>query len=161
MGLNGNTEVLYNSSRRYVKRTGKLADMAGVASVALWTVTGGPVLIEGIMGIVTTACQAAATTLAFTNTTAVNSTVVPMAAASGSISGDATETVFTMDGAVATGITIQTSTARGVGIWEQTSRQVLVPGIIKLVVGTATNTGIIDWYLSYVPLSDSSLVVST
>ena len=120
----------------------------------IFTVTGGPIQITQIIGIVTTVVQTQAnnTKLQFTDT--ASSTTTDLCAVL-NISAAAVGTSFHIDGTFADAM-IASAGGTSVG---QTGSIVVQPGILKLNCA-ASNTGQVAWYLRYKPLSTSSTVVA-
>lgn len=131
----------------------------GVLSGAdpLFTITGGPILVKYIFGVVTTVIGGAAngtlqaTTVSPAATTALSTTVA--------IDSDAVGTSYSFIGATG----VLTPVTNGVVLIDPVTIaqcEAFVPiGSINFL-GSAARTGNIKWYLSYVPLSPNSLVVA-
>src|SRR3990167_1045610 len=125
---------------------------------ALFTITGGPIHVVSIWGIVTTVLVNAAngtlqaTTTAPASTTAMSTTVA--------IDNDAAGTVYTFVGPTG----VLTPTTAGVvlidmGSTALTETQYIVPiGNINFLTSAAM-TGVITWYMSYIP-SPGAVVVA-
>jgi hypothetical protein len=119
----------------------------------------GPVLLTGLIGIVTTACDATACTvrpyIGITGTTDI-------AAASGSVASAVVGTFLTITGVFATAMTIviptvpQALSTMGHGLM---IGQIMWPGTLNLGIATsATNVGAIQWNCFYVPLAPGAVV---
>lgn len=142
---------------RRVYRPGLTTDLAAIAAnapvVNLFRITVGNVLITHIYGIVTTGIGVGATEIELWHTPAAGpgaATPTNLCTDSASIANAAVNRIYTIDGSLG-GMT--TSVGLGVGVASfGTNMLYLVPGIIALGVEEATNTGIIDWILHYVPL---------
>ncbi len=160
MGQRSEIETIVTTRIQTTRRAGLAADLTALATVPLFTITGGDIIVDGFHGKVTTVIGAGATTLALTLTEAVAGTVVPIAAACASIANQQVNSVFTIAGPVAGLVLLHTGAARGVGIYQATNRLVLVPGSIGLVVGAFVSTGIIDWFLRWSPCVPQSNVVA-
>lgn len=123
----------------------------------LFTITGGPILVKAIVGIVTTVIGGAANgTLQATTTAPVGTTALSTTVA---IDNDAVGTSYRFVGA--TGV-LTPVTAGAVIIDPVTVDDCgfLVPiGNINFKA-TAARTGNIKWYMIYVPLSPNSVVVA-
>jgi nitrogenase subunit NifH len=164
MGLREDVAELRQSQRRFAFRTGTLADLgvAGPTNVNLFRITGGPINLVGLAGRVTTnTIVGAATLIALNLITAATAITAPICAVvAAPLNGHQIDTVYTITGAVAVALTVQTGAARGVGVYKLTNEQVLVPGVIVMTVsGGVATAGAIDWMLSFVPLADNVQVV--
>ncbi len=134
---------------------------ASIAAVTnLFQVTGGPIIIRDIVGVVTsdiiaTGClinynidpvEPATDTVFGTDTTALE------------INGDAAGSTYIWDGVLANDLTVQTlgvAVTRGIG---DIADGLLCPqGMIELAA-TATNAGVIAFYMTYDKLSPNSMV---
>jgi len=128
----------------------------------LFQVTGGPIIIRDIIGIVQTGGLEAATCKLHYNIDPIapaTDTAFATDADSLEINGDAAGTVYTWDGVIATDLT---ATTNGVVLVSGTdvSAGLLCPiGMIE-TVASATNTGDITFYLFYTPLSPDSVVTA-
>jgi hypothetical protein len=164
MSLNGDLGSLYATQKRWVYRQGLATDLTtGAATVSLFTIAGGSILMLALVGQpgpLGTGAGGGATTLALVLRTATNATIVPMAAASASIASLEAEGLITFTGAVAGAGLVQRGAARGVGINMATNLQVLVPGTIRVTLAVAAGAGILNWTLLYVPQHDSVTVVA-
>lgn len=150
--LINNTELREIALGRYVQ--GKRSTVAGAATHQLFTVSGGEVLVTGLWGKVSTAITGASGTYAIQ--------VDPT-------SGD-TDTVVTATALGATDVTAGTI----LGVWDQgdgttdfypggfaLSGVVVTTGEIELVAADASADGVIDWYLTYVPLTAGASVAAS
>jgi len=140
--------------------------VASVALTALATaddlfqVTGGPIIIRDIVGVVQTGGMVATACELHYNIDPIAPATDTAFATDGTsmeINGDAAGTVYTWDGVVATDLI---PTTNGVVLTQGTdvSAGLLCPiGMIE-TVASATNAGDITFYLVYSPLSPSSVV---
>ena len=122
---------------------------------ALFTITGGPILIKYIFGIVTTVIGGAANgTLQVVTTSPATTTALSTTVA---IDSDAVGTSYAFIGA--TGVLTPT-TAGALLIDPVTVAQceMFVPTGTINFLGSAARTGVIKWYMHYVPLSPNSVV---
>lgn len=157
MGFDSLDAVLYTTGRR-LRRAGLAADLTAVATVNIFTVAGGPVVLNGIAGAVTTVIGAAAgTTIQLNHTPVAPAAATVLCLASAAITNAVVGTVFTITGAVGVAMTVN---ANGIGIYQLTQRMVLLPGIMGLVVAVLANTGVIDWYVDYTPLTAAATVTA-
>jgi len=140
-----------NAGMRVVKAT---SSCAATADVDLFTVSGGKVLLLGLVGECDGAMEAAATTILIKHV--VDGTDTPLSIASGSLSEKAVDTMLTLPAAVGSALVV--STGEGAAILSAAPVYVLQPGDLKMTVGAATNTGTITWTLWYVPAEDGAYV---
>jgi hypothetical protein len=155
------SQYLKHASTRLVTqgvRTKKT--LAGVtnATQALFTVTG-VVIIQGIVGFVTTAMDGTTTSININHDPTIGSAVNLCAATV--VTSDVAGTVYGYLGdAITTLLVSSGTTAPNEAIAPMpNSKQVLTPGVIGLV-GTAADAGVVDWYCLWTPLSDDGLVVA-
>ena len=133
---------------------------ASIAAVTnLFQVTGGPIIIRDIIGVVTTNIVATGCLINYNidPIAPANDTVFGTDGTALEINGDAAGTVYTWDGVIATDLT---ATTTGVLLTQGTdvSNGILCPiGMIELAA-TATNAGVIKFYIVYSPLSPLSVV---
>lgn len=123
----------------------------------LFTITGGPIMVLSIVGIVTTILGGAANGTLQATTTVPSATVALSTTVA--IDNDAAGTSYRFIGA--TGV-LTPVTAGAVIIDPVTvgDCKFLVPiGNINFL-GSAARTGNIKWYMTYIPLSPSSVVVA-
>jgi hypothetical protein len=153
MGLASNIKSMQGQDYKIAVRYGLLADLSALATVNLLTIDRGPIVVQGFFGVVSTVLSAGATTIAvqLTTSTAYGATVVPVAVATATLANYVVGSILTLAGGVGAALTLQTGAARGVGVYSITNQQAWVNGILQIVVGGATSTGIIDWYLQYRP----------
>jgi hypothetical protein len=133
---------------------GKTSTVAGAGTHQLFTVAGGEVLITSLYGKVTTAITGATGTYALQ--------VDPTA-------GD-TDTVVTATALGATDVTVGTLLGvrdQGDGTTDFAPGQfalsglVVAAGEIELVAADATADGVIEWYATYVPLTDGATLAAS
>ena len=124
------------------------------AADALFTITGGPIMIREFVGIVTTIIGGAANmTVQETTTTPAATTVFSTTVA---IDNDAAGTSYTFTAAAPSVLTPTTA-----GVIPNVPRLGWVAPIGEIqALGSAAQTGVIAWYMSYVPLSPLSVVVA-
>ena len=143
---------------RRVYRPGLTTDLEAIAAdepvVDLFRVSVGNVMLTMIYAKVIIAIGAGATELQLWHTPDAGpgaATPAPLCIDSLTIATDAADTIYTITGGVGAAMLI--SAGLGVAVASFcTNRLVLVPGIISLGAEEATNTGVIDWTLHYVPL---------
>jgi len=124
-----------------------LTDTTPLASMNLFTITGGPVMIHEVFGVVTTtAIQAQATTIKLQLDPTDGGTDVDLCSAGLDATGDATGTIYrlTKDFSEALIALLDVSEATDI----QAPGVICQPGNIKVVYGD-TSTGQINWYCIY------------
>ena len=163
MSMKSDINTLLTGTRRIARRDGVVGDLVLFAptTVPIFTVVGGDILVHALYAKVITVAglDVAATTITLSLTTAIGGTVVPIAGAGVNVSAATVEALITITGAVAVAPTLFDAAARGVGIPNITNIQIYVPGSIGMIVGGATNAGLLDWTIIYTPLHATSLVV--
>lgn len=126
------------------------ADTSPLASMSLWTISGGPVLMHEIIGVVTTTpIQAQATTIGLILDPTDGGTNVALSATTLDGTGDVTGTIYrwTKDFSEALIALLDASEATDI----QAPGVVLMPGDIEVAYG-ATSTGQINWFCRYTSL---------
>lgn len=120
-------------------------------STTLFTVTGGRIILTGILGEVTTAVQAQATTIKLTSVSTV-----------GSVTTDMCTTVDLTGAAVGTilGITAPGSAATIGSSVGQPNETIVQAGIIRATT-VASSTGAMKWTVTYVPFDDGATLVAS
>jgi hypothetical protein len=121
---------------------------------ALFTITGGPIMIREFVGIVTTLIGGAANmTIQETTTEPAGTTVFSTTVA---IDADAAGTSYTFTAASPSVLTPTTA-----GVIPNVPRLGWLAPIGEIqALGSAAQDGVIAWYMSYVPLSPLSVVVA-
>jgi len=160
MGLSTDVNTILYGTRRIARRVGVVGDLVLFAptTVPIFTVTGGDILVHALYAKVTTVMDGVATTITLSHTTAISGTVVPIAGAGVVINAATVDALITITGAVGVAPTLFDGAARGVGIPNITNIQILVPGSIGMIVGGATNAGLLAWTIIYSRLDEESLV---
>jgi hypothetical protein len=127
---------------------------------ALFTITGGPIQVLQIIGIVTTAIGAGTTNVKLTTTTTEPAATVDMNAAAVDIDADAAGTSYRSINTTAIFTPVTAGFVMEGNAFATNDTQFLVPiGSIGLN-SDAARTGNIKWYLRYVPLSPLSRVAA-
>ncbi len=137
-----------------IKVSRATATLPATALGAIFTVSGGRIMIKSLVGLVTTIIQAQACTVKVTSTPTVG-TAVDLSAVSASISGLEVGGQFSLPAAAATAL----QTGNAGAILTGLSSWVVPAGSIGITT-SATNTGSVAWDLIYVPLDDGAQVVA-
>lgn len=146
-------ELFQTNTFQTVRRPGLAADLAGGVDFDIFTVAG-IVLVSHMFGIVTTVIGAGVAVPFIEITTVVPAATVALCAAHAGINASAVDTMFGWNGAVGTALT-----SSAVGSLELAAARtwagaflVLTAGVIN-IDNAAASTGIIDWYITYLPMS--------
>ncbi len=133
--------------------------LPATTSTAIFTVTGGRVLITSMVGEVTTVLGATATSLNVTLDPTGSNAVADLAAAT-VVTSDAVGTIYTVTGApadllsaAAVGNTAVPNYVSGI-----IHQPFIVPAGSILLKTSATNTGATKWSLTYIPYDDGATV---
>lgn len=122
----------------------------------IFTITGGPILLVALVGIVTTAIQNQACTAVWNSIDTLSSTTKALTGTTTLTNLLIGEVIVIPAATLATAGLIATG-----GVVEQTvSDMVTIPAGIINYVTSATNTGAIQWYMRYEPLSPTTVVVA-
>lgn len=141
-----------------VNRVTAVPPTAAQSPQNLFTVTGGRILLVGIVGEVTTVIGGNAQTLALDYLSSTGgASAIHLASASGSIATYAVGVHFTLN--TTAGGAVVDDHATGSGVVLPNVRYVLPAGNVTLT-SSATNTGSIKWDLFYVPLDVGTAVVA-
>lgn len=133
------------------------ANLPQTAQAALFTVSGGAILVTGLLGRVTTIIQAQATTLQFISTPTVGSGG-NLSIAGADMTGQDVGAMITLPTSAASAPTLSvqavaiSTTFRSVG-W------IIPAGTIDLKT-VASSTGQMKWTLTYIPIDDNALVAA-
>lgn len=124
----------------------------------IFTISGGPVRCK-IAGIVTTVIGADATNLRLQHITTTPSATVNLNAGAVACTSDAAGTLYYNVGATS----VFTPVTAGFVILDPVTVEetefILNPGVVQCL-GSAATTGVIAWYMTYEPLSPSSVVTA-
>lgn len=140
-----------------VGRTTTAKNSPVIATDDLFTVSGGPVRLLSLVGQITTAIQAQANNTKLTHTPTGGSAVDLCAVLN--VTGAAIRKVLVLDGVKATALVLSTDTGVVVAANQSGMPIVLMPGTIALNC-TASNTGVVDWYVEFEPMAPGALVVA-
>lgn len=121
----------------------------------LFTVSGGPILVQKLIGYCITANDATASTF--------QASADPDVGVATTITGASASLANAAAGAsiicsFATAATAPAVVAAGVGVAAQSTKVFIPQGIITAVVGVGSTTGTWEWYLQYEPLSKDVVV---
>lgn len=159
MSFSQKIKSISTTQSRYERRTGVAGELVLNAVVPLFRVSGGPILVTGCYGKVTTAFAIAATTVQL-QITPVGGVAQNLSAASGNLSAVAINTTLAPTGALAVAITVEVTYGATFGL-ALTNQWLLIPGVITEIVAGATNlTGVLNWTIIYTPLSRAANVVA-
>jgi len=159
MSFNDIVDRMYLQQLRVVRRAGIAAtDLPGGAAFNIFNVAG-PIMVKQIWGQVTTIIGAGAAVprIQFTPTGGAQ---VPLCAAAASIATDVVNTVYTYPlGTIAA--VLAPSPAIGMADTAATGwtgdYTILVAGIIA-ITNAVVSTGVIDWFIAYIPATSGSIV---
>ena len=125
----------------------------------LFIIAGGLVRCK-IMGLVTTVLGATASTLRLQHITTVPAATVQLNAGAVTVTSDAAGTIYTNQGATSV---FTPSGGLGFDILDPVTIEevdfILAPGVVQCL-GSAANTGVIAWYMTFDPLSSGASVVA-
>jgi len=159
MAFNDEVDQMYLQQERVVRRAGVAAtDLPGGANFNIFNVAG-VILVKMIFGVVTTLIGggAAVPQIAFTPT---GGALVNLCAAAASIAADAAGTIYTFPLGIIAAV-LAPSPAIGHADTLATGWGgdyiILVGGIIN-IVNAVVSTGVIDWYMDYIPATPGSVV---
>ena len=150
-------QLAQNQTWKTVRRPGLAADFPAGADFDIFTVTG-VILVSQILGHVTTVIGAGALLPFLEITTVVPAATVPLCAVVGAaINADAVDTMYGWIGTIAGPLLVTpVGASQGTVTWGG-EYIVLTAGVIN--VDTAVvGTGIIDWYITYLPMSTGAVV---
>lgn len=153
------TKSSFLQELKVVRRAGIAAtDLPGGANFNIFNVAG-PILMRMLFGVVTTVIGAGAAVprLQFTPT---GGAMTPLCAAAASIATDAVGTVYTYPLGTTAAVLAPTA-ALGYADTAESGwtgdLSILVAGIIA-VTNAVASTGVIDWYIAYIPCTEASVV---
>lgn len=146
-----------------VRRPGEALDIHPANTVDLFTITGSPVLLYRLFGVITTLFGATLGTLQFRFTPTGGGAITDMCAASAALNDTAQNVCLCWDGTLAGTIVVGV----GVGHLDLTGTEAgfaspitCTPGTIHLTNATGMTSGVVDWYISYLPLTADGLIVA-
>ena len=146
-----------------VRRPGLAGDIDGAGTTDLFTITDGPVLLYRLFGVITTVLGIGAGTFRFVFTPTGGGALTNMNAVSGALNGTAQNVCLQWAGTLAAAMVVGV----GVGHLDLTGTEAgfaspitVTSGVIGLLVATGVTTGVVDWYISYLPLNADGLIVA-
>lgn len=154
-------ELLQTQTFQTTRRPGLVADFVPGADFDIFTVTG-VVVVSDIFGIVTTVIGAGALLPFLEITTVVPAATVPLCAVVGAaINGDVAGTIYRWSGLVAGALTVAAVGASDIAaaITWAGGLIVLTDGVINVDTAVA-GTGVIDWYVTYLPMTPASAITA-
>lgn len=153
-------DMLYQARTfKAVRRAGLVADLVGGADFNIFDVSG-TVLVQYLFGQVTTVIGAGAAVprIQFTPTGGAQT---PLCVAAVSIANDAVGTLYVWDGTslgvLAPAAALGTADA-GEATW--VAGPILLTAGIIAITNAVVSSGIIDWYISYLPLVDTTIITA-
>jgi len=146
-------ELFQTQAFQTVRRPGAVADFTGGADFNIFTVTG-VVVVSHCFGIVT-ALIAGAIVPFLEITTVVPAATVPLCALAVSLDTDVADTLVGWSGALAGVLTASAVGAMELAVTNTWAGGliVLTDGIINVDNAIASTAGVIDWYITYLPMS--------
>jgi hypothetical protein len=122
----------------------------------LFTVTGGPILIQGLVSLCITTNGATASTLQYRITPTIGAAAQTISAASASLANAAAGASVSLIGTTLATAALLNANGPNLG---QTVYIFCPSGTINIVVGVGSTTGTWEHYLSYMPMTATALVV--
>lgn len=154
------TQLFQTRAFRTVRRPGLPADLAAGVNFNIFNVSG-VILVQYMFGHVTTVIGAGAAVplIAFTPT---GGAAVPLCTVAVDISTDAVNTIYTWSGLIGGVLTpsIQIGAADLAATAQWSGGMLILVGGIIRITNAVASTGIIDWYISYLPLQDGTIVTA-
>jgi len=162
-------DTKYTRDQLYQARTFKTVRRPGVAlelgtaTFNIFTIANSPVLVASLFGYCTELIAGAALPrLQFTPTVGVET---PLCAAAADIDTDAIGTLYSWDGLAASQL-IPSAVLGAMGLIATSEWDgkfiILAPGVINVTDATAAAVtgGLIDWYITYLPLLDTGVITA-
>lgn len=145
---------LQNIATREVTCPASSTSINTASAVTAFTVAGGPVVLEQLYGLVTTAIGATATTLKFSNNP-TGSTATDLCTAT-AITSAAVNALLTITGTVANALTVTAPSAAPPAA--MATPLVIAPGVITFTTSATPGSGAIQFGLRYRPLNAACTV---
>jgi len=160
MSFNDEVDSVFLRQEKTARRIGTNADFTPGGNFNIFRVTGGPIKITFMFGHVTIACTGAVLVplIQFTPTLAGAASALCTVAVG---AAHAQNVVLMWDGLLASVLAPTAGVGHGQsgGVESFDGGTILVmPGIISIVNATADATAVIDWYMSFIPLTAESAV---
>jgi hypothetical protein len=167
MSLTMAARQIAGQTERIVHCPGVALDLApATVGRVVFTIHNDPILVKNIFGVVTTLIGAGAARpfLQLTTNAQYGAVVAPICALSASIANVTTGTILQMTGVAAGLLTVslvrgKRATGEATGLWAS-DFVILCPGVVQIVNATPAVTGVVDWYMLYVPTSPESRVTA-
>jgi hypothetical protein len=124
----------------------------------IFTISNGPIQIINLMSESVTANDATASTMQYSTLTAYGNRTISGASVSLASSPIGT-TVLLGPTAFSTGLNVAAASAGGAQLGTNVANRIIVmPGVLRLIIGVGSTTGMWMHYLTWMPLSQSSSV---
>ena len=154
-------QLFSNKAWKTVRRPGLAVDWTAGVDFDIFTVTG-VVIVSHMYGVVTTVIGAGAPVAFVEITTVVPAATVPLCAVTAaSITTDAVGTFYTWNGLIAgvltPGAVLGAQDMAAANTWGG-ALLVLTDGVINIDNAGGASTGIIDWYIRYMPMTPNAVV---
>lgn len=134
--------------------TAKKSAATMVNGTIIFTITGGPILIDEIMSVCITPNDTTASTLQYQSAPTVGSAATISGATASLASATAGTTVRLAPTALSTAPVIVAASAGGVQLGTNVANRIIVnAGTIKIVIGVGSTTGTWEHYIRYYPLT--------
>ena len=146
-------ELLQTQTFQTLRRPGLAVDWTAGADFDIFTVTG-VIVVSHLFGIVTTLIAGAIVPFVEI-TTVVPAATVPLCALALSLDTDVAGTIVGMSGLIAgvlTASAVGAMTLEAVNTWAG-NLIVLTAGVINVNNAIASTGGVVDWYITYLPMS--------
>ncbi len=152
-------ELMQTRALTTLRRPGTVAEWTAGADFDIFTVTG-VILVTHFFGVCTALITGAIVPL-LEITTVVPVATIPLCALAASLTGDVAGSIYGWDGLLAGVLTV----SAGVGAMELQATNtwtggflILTDGVINVENAIASTTGVIDWYITYIPMSADGAV---
>lgn len=157
MGLGLKVKSLYASQTRFVRRPGVAGELVIGDSPNIFQIIGGDILVTSFFGECMADSDSSATTLRL-RITPTGGAVQVLGLACTTLTAANIGDTLTPTGAITAAMLIETTPGASVGNLA-TNQWILLPGIIDILVGGATDTLMFyDWHIGYVPLESGAIV---
>jgi hypothetical protein len=155
-------KALLGISPKSIRRPGIATDLSGGADFNIFNIANDPIWVTSFFGVVKTVIGAGLAVPRLQHTP-TGGAQTPLCAAAASIAADAVGTIYTIpDGQAAT--QLAPAAALGAALSNEFAWSAvgdgwfILPGIMAITNAVAS-TGIIDWYMSYVPYGDAEVTI--